>query len=272
MSGRVIMKESSAKKLVVSGLLVIILLGIAAFLTVPHGTEEKPVTITVSAASSLTEAFGGIVREFETSHPNTKIELNLAGSGTLRTQIESGAPVDVFASASERDMDRLSEKGLIQNASRKNFAANTLVMIVPAKSTFKTPEKLEDLTTDNIEKIAIGNPESAPVGKYTKQALETAGIWEKIQNRIILAENVKQVLTYVETGEADAGFVYMTDARNEKENLSRVVYTVPVNEPISYPIAVVKFSENAKEAQEFIDFVIGNEGQEILVKCGFELP
>lgn len=266
------MKEKSAKKLVLSSLIIVILLGIAVFLIVPHETEEKQITITVSAASSLTEAFGNIAREFEASHPNTKVELNLAGSGNLRSQIESGAPVDVFASASERDMDLLSEKDLIQNASRKDFAANTLVMIVPANSSSRSPENLEALAADNIEKIAIGNPESAPVGKYTKQALETAGLWQKIQNRIILAENVKQVLTYVEAGEADAGFVYMTDARNEKENRSRIVYTVPVNEPISYPIAVVKSSENAKEAQEFVDFVTGNEGQEILVKYGFELP
>lgn len=272
MSGRDIMKESSAKKLVVSGLAIIILLGIAVFLTAPHETAEKPVTITVSAASSLTEAFGDIASEFEASHPNTKVELNLAGSGTLRSQIESGAPVDVFASASERDMDLLSEKGLIQNASRKDFATNTLVMIVPAKSTSESPEKLEDLTADNVEKIAIGNPESAPVGKYTKQALEAAGLWEKIQNKMILAENVKQVLTYVEKGEVTAGFVYITDAKNEKENLSRIVYTVPINESTSYPIAVVKPSENAKEAQEFVDFVTGNEGQEILVKYGFKLP
>ncbi len=272
MPGRDIMKESRAKKLVVSGLLVIILLGIAAFLTVPHGTEEKPVTITVSAASSLTQAFGDIAREFEASHPNTKVELNLAGSGTLRSQIESGAPVDIFASASENEMDFLSEKGLIQNASRKDFVANTLVMIVPVKSTSKSPEKLEDLTAANIEKIAIGNPESAPVGNYTKQALEKAGLWEKIQYKVILAENVKQVLTYVETGEVDAGFVYMTDARNEKENLSRVVYTVHVNEPIFYPIAVVRSSVNPKEAQEFVDFVTGNEGQEIFAKYGFKLP
>lgn len=271
MSGRDIMKESSAKKLVVSGLAIIILLGIAVFLTAPHETAEKPVTITVSAASSLTEAFGDIASEFEASHPNTKVELNMAGSGTLRSQIESGAPVDVFASASERDMDLLSEKGLIQKASRKDFATNTLVMIVPASNS-KSPENLEDLTADNVEKIAIGNPESAPVGKYTKQALEAAGIWEKIQNKMILAENVKQVLTYVEKGEVTAGFVYITDAKNEKENRSRIVYTVPVNEPISYPIAVVKSSENAKEAQEFVDFVTGNEGQEILVKYGFELP
>jgi len=265
------MKESSAKKLVFSGLVIIILLGIAV-LTVPHETEEKTVTITVSAASSLTEAFGDISREFETSYPNTKVELNLAGSGTLRTQIESGAPVDVFASASESDMDLLSEKGLIQNASRKDFAANTLVMIVPAKADSESPETLEDLTGDNIEKIAIGNPESAPVGKYTKQVLEAAGLWEKIQNKVILAENVKQVLTYVETGEADTGFVYVTDARNEKKNLSKIVYTVPVNEPISYPIAIVKPSKNEKEAQKFVDFVTGSRGQEILTKYGFKLP
>ncbi|MGB9929421.1 MAG: molybdate ABC transporter substrate-binding protein [Methanosarcina sp.] len=266
------MNGSEAKKLILPILAAVLCLVIVAFLAASPGTEEQPTTITVSAAASLTEAFTDIAKEFEAVHPGTTVELNLAGSGTLRTQIESGAPVDVFASASESDMDLLSEKNLIGNNSRKDFAANTLVMVVPEKNDFERPKTLEDLTAASVEKIAIGNPGTAPVGKYTKQAFETAGLWDEIESKVILAENVKQVLTYVETGEVDAGFVYMTDAKSGQKNKYEIALTVPVSEPISYPIAVVSASQNKEGAQEFVDLVTGTIGQEILAKYDFKAP
>ncbi|MHC1756879.1 MAG: molybdate ABC transporter substrate-binding protein [Methanosarcina sp.] len=266
------MSESKAKKLILPILAAVLCLFIFALIVAPPGAEDQPTTITVSAAASLTEAFTDIAREFEAVHPDTKVELNLAGSGTLRMQIESGAPVDIFASASESDMDLLSEKNLIEESSRKDFAANTLVMVVPEKNGSESPKTLEDLTAGSIEKIAIGNPETAPVGKYTKQAMETAGIWDDIENKVILGETVKQVLTYVETGEVDAGFVFITDAESGQKERYEIAFTVPINESITYPIAVVSASANKEEAQEFVDFVTGARGQEILAKYGFKEP
>lgn len=263
------MSESKAKKLILPVLAAALCLVIIAFLTASPGAEEKPTTITVSAAASLTEAFTDIASEFEAEHPDTNVELNFAGSGTLRMQIEAGAPIDVFASASENHMDLLVGENLIENSSRKDFATNTLVMVVPANNGAETPKSLEDLTADSVEKIAIGDPESAPVGKYTKQAMEDSGVWDELESKVILAENVKQVLTYVETGEVDAGFVYMTDAESGRKDLYEITYTVPVNESISYPIAVVNESANKEEAQEFVDFVTGARGQEILAEYGF---
>ena len=249
----------------------IICLGIVVFLTATPGAEEQPTTITVSAAASLTEAFTDIAEEFEAEHPGTDIELNFAGSGTLRMQIEGGAPIDVFASASQNHMDILSEKELIEESSRKDFTSNTLVMVVP-KSSIESgayPASPEDLTADSVEKISIGNPVTAPVGRYAKQALEEAELWGEIEGKIIYAETVKQVLTYVETGEVDAGFVYRTDAQSGQKDLYEITYTVPVNTSISYPIAVLSGSENKEMAQEFVDFVSEPEGQEILKGYGF---
>lgn len=267
------MDKSMAKKLIIPIIVVALSVGIVAFLTASQGVEEKPtITITVSAASSLTEAFTDIAKEFEGVHPGTNIELNLAGSGTLRTQIESGAPADVFASASESDMDLLSDKNLIDNSSRKDFASNVLVMVVPEKDNSGNPKTLQDLTTGNVEKISIGDPETAPVGKYTKQALEKVGLWNKIESKIILGENVKQVLTYVEMGEVDAGFVYITDAESGRKEKYEIACTVSVNKPISYPIAVVNGSKNKEQAQEFVNFVTGTRGQKILAKYGFKMP
>jgi molybdate transport system substrate-binding protein len=233
--------------------------------------QQQSSSITVSAASSLTEAFTDIATAFETEHPGTDVKLNFAGSGTLRMQIEGGASIDVFASASESHMNLLSEEELIEESSRTDFTSNTLVMVVP-DSTIESgtyPVSLENLTSDSVEKIAIGNPETAPVGKYAEQALEEAGLWDQLQEKLIYAENVKQVLTYVETGEVEAGFVYRTDAESGQKDLYEITYTVPVNASISYPIAVINGSENKDLAQEFVNFVTGSEGQEILNGYGF---
>ena len=272
MYGKGRMNEKYGKKLILLALAAVLCLGIVAFLAASPGTEEQPTIITVSAASTLTEAFTDIAREFETAHPGTKVELNLASSGTLRAQIESEAPVDVFASASQDHMDILSEKGMIEETSRKNFATNTLVMVVSEKNGSETPKTLEGLNAGSIEKIAMGNPETSPAGKYAKQALVDAGLWEEVKDKIIFAETVKQVLTYVETGEVDAGFVFITDAESGQKDLYEIACTVPVSEPISYPIAVVKASENKEKSQEFVDFVTGTRGQEILAEYGFKAP
>lgn len=231
-------------------------------------SEQEPETIMVSAAASLTEAFTDMESRFETENPGTDVSLNFAGSGNLRAQIEGGAPVDVFASADEKNMDILANKSLIDNSTREDFAQNSLVLIAPATSDFNITG-LEDLADSQVERIAIGNPETVPVGKYTRTALTEAGLLNKTENKFILAEDVKQVLTYVERGEVDAGFVYMTDAKTAEPGTIKVVTNVSVSTPVTYPIAVVSSSENKESAQEFVDFVTGEEGQEILQEYGF---
>ncbi len=229
---------------------------------------QESETIMVSAAASLTEAFTDMESRFEAENPGTDVSLNFGGSGNLRTQIEGGAPVDVFASADEVQMDTLANKSLIDNSTREDFAQNSLVLIVPSTSTLNITS-LEDLTDSKIEKIAIGNPETVPVGKYTRTALTEAGLLNKTENKFILAEDVKQVLTYVERGEVDAGFVYMTDAKTAEPGTIKVVTNVSVSTPVTYPIAVVSSSENKEGAQQFVDFITGEEGQEILQDYGF---
>lgn len=242
--------------------------------TVTPVTEEAPVseqeseTITVSAAASLTEAFTDMESRFETENPGVDVNFNFAGSGNLRTQIEEGAPVDVFASADEKNMNILAGEQLIDNSTRKDFAQNSLVLIVPATSDLNITG-IEDLVNPEVEKIAVGNPDTVPVGNYTRNSLTEADLLNKTENKFVLAEDVKQVLTYVERGEVDAGFVYMTDAKTAEPGKIKIVSNVTVSTPISYPIAVVSASENKENAQEFVDFVTGEEGQEILEEYGF---
>lgn len=236
-------------------------------------TAETPVSeqeseIMVSAAASLTEAFTDMESQFEAENPGVNVDFNFGGSGNLRTQIEGGAPVDVFASADQKNMDILAGEELIENSTRKDFAQNSLVLIVPASSTLNITG-IEDLTSPEVERIAIGNPDTAPVGKYTTQALTEAGIWDQLENKTVLADDVKQVFVYVERGEVDAGFVYMTDAKTAAPGTIEIVTNVTVSTPISYPIAVISASENKEEAQAFVDYVTGEEGQEILEEYGF---
>jgi molybdenum ABC transporter, periplasmic molybdate-binding protein len=225
-------------------------------------------TITVSAAASLTEAFTELETVFEEENPDINVNYNFAGSGTLRMQIEGGAPIDVFASASQSHMNILSNESLIVEESRKDFASNTVVLITPVDSTLNITGP-EDLLSNDVETISIGNPETAPVGKYTVEALEQAGLWDKLQSKTLLADDVKQVLVYVERGEVDAGFVYSTDAATADEGTIEVKATIPTVTPISYPIAVVESSEHQTEAQTFVDFVTSDEGKAILQSYGF---
>lgn len=254
-----------------------LILAIAAILTVVlfvSGCADKDAeqvevtTVTVSAAASLTEAFGDIEEQFEDENPTIDVNFNFAGSGTLRMQIEGGAPIDVFASASQSHMNLLSEQSLIEEDSRTNFAENTVVLIAPIDSELNITNP-DDLMDPGIETICIGNPETAPVGKYTVEALTENGLWNTLETKTILAENVKQVLVYVERSEIDAGFVYRTDAMTAEPDTIEIKATLPTVTPISYPIAVVSTSEHKEEAQRFVDFVSSDEGISILDSYGF---
>ncbi|MBA2862874.1 molybdate ABC transporter substrate-binding protein [Methanococcus maripaludis] len=250
---------------VIAGLLAVILLFAGC---VSESPEETTTTITVSAASSLTDAMTDVAAAFEEDNPNINVELNFAASGTLRQQIEGGAPVDVFASASQKHVDLLQEQDLIENASRVTFAKNSLVLIVQDGNPLGITSA-EDLTNEDVVKISIGNPETAPVGKYAKESLESMGLWGNLEEKTVYGENVRQVLTYLEAGDVDAGFVYMTDAKIAKNNTIEIITTIPTVTEISYPVCVLKASENKDEAQMFVDYLTGETGKQILTDYGF---
>ncbi|HUH87976.1 MAG TPA: molybdate ABC transporter substrate-binding protein [Pusillimonas sp.] len=226
--------------------------------------------LTVSAASSLTNAFRELAPLYEAQHPQTKIQLNFAASGALLQQIAKGAPVDVFASADQVTMIQAQEQGLIKADQRRNFVSNSLVVIVPLQSR-AAPASLDDLTTPAFQRVAIGLPASVPVGRYTKSTLEKVGLWAAIEPKMIGSQNVRQALDYVARGEVDAGFVYGTDAAMMADKV-RVSFTVPTEAPILYPIAPVAGSSNAEAAQSFVEFVSSDEAAAVLAKYGFGKP
>lgn len=224
--------------------------------------------LTVSAAASLTNAFRELAPLYEAKHPNTKVQLNFAGSGALLQQIAKGAPVDVFASADQVTMDRAQEQNLIQADYRHDFVSNSLAIIVPAESKL-VPSTLKEVAA--LERVAIGLPASVPVGRYTKGVLEKARLWEAIEPKMIGSQNVRQALDYVARAEVDAGFVYATDAAIMPDRV-KVAFTASTESLILYPIAPVRGGPNPDAAKSFVEFVQTDEAQAVLAKYGFGKP
>ncbi|WP_320047000.1 molybdate ABC transporter substrate-binding protein [uncultured Ilyobacter sp.] len=224
--------------------------------------------ITVSAAASLTEIMDELKPIFEEKY-NTTLTVNLASSGTLQRQIEEGAPVDVFISASGKKMDILMEKELLDVETRENLLKNSLVLVVNKESSDKV-KSLKDLSKSDV-KVSIGEPGSVPAGRYAKESLEYYGDYEGIEAKLIFAKNVKQVLSYVESGEVDAGVVYESDAVNLKNSVTAQKIESESHSPIVYPGAVIKASENKESAKEFINFFKSSEVKKLAEKYGFEI-
>jgi molybdate transport system substrate-binding protein len=226
-------------------------------------------TIVVAAAISLKESFSELGRIYE-RRTGTKVTFTFGASGELEKQIEAGAPVDVFASAAEREMDELQAKNLIDRASRADFVRNSLVLVVPVDSKLQV-QSFSDLEKPSVTKIAIGNPKTVPAGQYAQQLLRNTQLWPKVESRLILAENVRQVLDYVAREEVDAGIVYATDVQVAQ---GKVMVTARAADgdygPILYPLAVIQDSASANAAKGFVDFVLSPEGIQILKKHGFQ--
>lgn len=242
----------------------------AALALLPTRKADAAEEITVSAAASLTNAFTELKTLFEKQHPGIMVRTNFAASNPLLKQIQEGAPVDVFASADQETMDKAAAAQCIEPASRKDFAANGLVLIVP-KGTPSSVKSPMDLRKAEVKRIAVGNPDSVPAGRYTRAALRNAGLWEPLKHKYIIGASVRQVLDYVARGEADAGFVYTTDAHVAARKVA-IVTTMQGHKPVLYPLALIKDSKSPKVAREFINLVLSPEGQAVLAKYGFSKP
>ena len=238
------------------------------FLTV-NSAAGADKTLLVSAAISLKDMLTRLAADFEKKNGPAKILFNFASTGQLRAQIESGAPADVFVSASSDDMDKLSSKKLIIESSRINLVANRLVLIINRKQPLALQD-IGDLTSKSIRRIAIVNPATSPAGRYAQEALGYYHIYDQLRSKLIFGENVRQVLDYVARGEVDFGFVYATDALVEKE--VSVVREIPdyTHKPIIYPAAVINSSKNATLAGQFIGFLQEPENTRVFREYGFE--
>jgi molybdate transport system substrate-binding protein len=223
--------------------------------------------LTVSAAVSLGEALTVAAREYAQAGGGT-IRFNFGASNVLARQIVDGAPVDIFISADEQQMDIVAAAGLVKAGSRADILSNQLAVVVPNDRN-RTLGGIRALTDPAFRRIAIGDPDAVPAGVYAKQYLQKVGIWDQIAPRIVPAGSVRAALTAVETGAADAAIVYRTDARIATR--ASVAWVVPANEgpPIRYPAAVIRTSSAAEEAQRFLDYLRSAAGMRALTQFGF---
>jgi len=225
--------------------------------------------LTISAAASLGEAFREIGKGFEAAHLGVSLRFNFAASGVLVQQLGQGAPVDVLACADQDSMDRAQSQQLIAPATRRDFTANSLVLI--AATDAPALKSLVDLQQPGVQRIAIGKPASVPAGRYATQALQAAKLWEPLSPKLVQADSVRQALDYVARGEAQAGFVYRSDALLMPDK-ARIVLTVEGHDPVRYPAAVVRDSKQQALAGEFVAHLQSAEAQKILQAKGFAKP
>ena len=231
------------------------------------GSFAEEQELLVSAAASLTNAMEAIGKTFEETS-GIKIIFNFASSGALYRQLEQGAPADVYASANQKFMNQAEEKELIVAETRYDFAQNSIVLAVPSDADVEIAS-VEDLVKPEVERVAMGDPETVPAGQYAKESLEGYGVWEKLSDRLIFGNNVRQVLDYLRRGEVDAGIVFSTDAVLEKETV-KVIADLEHHAQILYPIAVTSVAQDSDNALKFVDFVLSDEGQSLLQQFGFK--
>jgi molybdate transport system substrate-binding protein len=223
--------------------------------------------IQVSAAISLKDALAVLKEIYEKKKPDVDIRFNLASSGMLQKQIEEGAPVDLFISAGKKQMDELAAKGLTIPDSRSNLLGNEMALLI-SKEKKGVITSFADLA-DKAQSISIGQPETVPAGTYGKETLANLKLWDKVKKKIMFAKDVRQVLSYVDSGNVDAGLVYVTDTVALKSGI--VVATAPKgsHSPILYPMAVIKDGKNRAGAKDFMAFLKTAEAGKVFARYKF---
>ena len=225
--------------------------------------------IVVSAATSLKSVFEEIGVLYAAAAGGPRPDFNFGASGDLAAQIQGGAPVDVFAAAAAADMDRLEAAGALLAGTRFSFAANEMVLVVPADSGAGV-SSFADLAKPALARIVIVNPKTGPAGRYAEEVFASVGVAGVIRPKLVLAENVRQALDYAARGEVDAGVVYATDAALRPREVRIVAYApAGSHRPVIYPIAILAATTQAEAARAFLTAVRSGDGQSILARHGF---
>jgi molybdate transport system substrate-binding protein len=228
---------------------------------------EEPIELNVLAAASMTETLTSLGDKYQRENSNVKINFNFGSSGALQTQIEEGAPADIFISAGETQMDALEKKNLIVSDTRKDLLGNDVVLIVPQNSKLDI-KTFKDVAKNYVKTVAVGG-ENVPVGQYTQQIFEYYKIWDKVKAKASLGEDVKQVLSWVESGDADCGIVYKTDAFTTDKVTVAAAALSETHKPVLYPEAVIAASGNQDAAKAFLAYLSGAEAKSIFEASGF---
>jgi molybdate transport system substrate-binding protein len=229
----------------------------------PGGAGSGGGTLDVFAAASLVNAFGKLKTVYEHAHPGWKVSLNLAGSDQLAAQIEQGAPADVLAAASPKYPEQL--QGEHRLGPTANFATNALVLVTPASNPARI-SAVWDLTKG--AKLVVADP-AVPLGAYTETVLGNLGIKDSQLHIVSREQDAESVLAKITLGEADAGFVYVSDALSQRGKVHEIRLPASAQATAVYPIGIVSATKNRRAAQQWINLVTGAKGQQVLRQLGF---
>ncbi|MDR7868384.1 MAG: molybdate ABC transporter substrate-binding protein [Sporomusaceae bacterium] len=237
----------------------------------PPAAAVQPVELNISAAVSMKDALTEIQTNYQKKNPTVKLVYNLGASGTLQRQIEQGAPADIFISAAPKQMNDLEAKNLVNKGTRRNLVENKLVLVVPENSTLGL-SKFEDITNAKVQKFSMGETATVPAGQYGQQVLQKLGLWDRVKDKAVFAKDVRTVLTYVATGNVEAGIVYKTDAASPGAKV-RIAATAPEgsHQSILYPVAILSGAKQGKAAEEFLAYLVGTEAKAVFEKHGFTM-
>jgi molybdate transport system substrate-binding protein len=230
--------------------------------------KNESQTLTIAAASNLTEAFAEIGPLF-TRKTGIPVVFSFGATADLAKQIENGAPFDVFAAADSEHVEQLELKGLLTPGTRALYARGRLVMWLPPGSNLKA-ERIQDITAKAFERIAIAKPDVAPYGRATVESLRVLGIWNEIEARVIYAQNVSQTKQYAATGNAEVAFIPLSIVKPGEGRYLEV--SEDTHQPIDQALGIIKDSPKQAAAGQFVEFLLSLEGQEILVKRGYSRP
>ena len=242
----------------------LVLAAVLLFIAGCHrGASET--SLTVAAASDLTPAFEELGREFE-SATKTKVVFVFGSTGMLTRQIENGAPFDLFAAANVSYVDQLDQKGLIIPDSRAIYARGRITLWTPNESPLRL-QGIADLARPEVQRVAIANPDHAPYGLAAKQALQSAGVWDRVQPKLVYGDNIRQTLQYAETGNVDVAIVALS--LSMQSNGRWTVIPEELHQPIDQALAVIKTTKNEQAARAFATFITSPQGRAIMQKYGF---
>jgi molybdate transport system substrate-binding protein len=230
--------------------------------------SAEPITLLVSAAASLQDALEELDPTFESANPAIQVNYNFAASGSLQQQIEQGASVALFISAASEQMDALQEKNLIVKETRRDLLTNSLALVVPRDSTLELTE-FQHLTNPAINRISVGEPRSVPAGQYAEEMFRSLGILDQLRPKFVYGNSVRNVLGTVESGNADAGVVYTTDAQISHQVRNVATASADLHTPIVYPIAAIAASRNPQAAHTYTQFLTSQEAQAVFSRHGF---
>lgn len=256
------------KKIIIALFIFFLLLVGTACSSENGGSKSNKTILTVSAASSLREVLEQIGKKFQEANPDIELLFNFGASGALKQQIEQGVPVDLYISASEDTYAELVDRDFIQIGA--SLVSNELVIITPQNAEFDL-QHFSDLTNKDIEKLAIGTPNVVPAGTYAQQALQYDGVWEQLQEKIVFAKDVRQVLTYVETENVQAGIVYKTDALISDKVKIAVKADPKSHDLIKYPVGILDSSNHKEESLLFFEYLKSYETAELWRQFGFDV-